>query len=215
MNFWEERWSLGQTGWHNQAVNENLQRHHHVLFTEESPRILVPLCGKTLDMPWLSSQGATIVGVDLVAQALKEFINEHNLSVNETTDTLTHYTNDRWHLIQGNIFDTTAEQIGMVDAIFDRAALVALPLDSRTKYASHCLSLLKEGGKILLITYDSPVADNQGPPFPVRKGTVERLYAEATSCVQIDEIITHKADDQRLQKRNLDWSRADIWEITK
>lgn len=167
-------------------------------------------------MQWLSTQGASIIGVDLVEQAINEFISEHTLSLDKVaTETITHYTNDQWHLIHGNIFEATVAQIGIVDAIFDRAALVALPLDTRVNYTKHCLSLLKEGGKILLITYDSPAADHQGPPFPVRKGTVERLYAEATSCVQIDEVITHKVDDERLQKRNLDWSRANIWEITK
>ena len=117
--------------------------------------------------------------------------------------------------VHANIFDITSKTIGLVDAIYDRAALVALPPEQRERYVAHCLSLLKPGGSILLITYDAPVADDQGPPFPVRHKTIERLFANAKECVQIDEIQTTKDESERLQKRGLDWSRSDIWKITK
>ncbi len=216
MNFWKERWQQGQTGWHNATVNQNLQKHHAVLFKTQAPTIFVPLCGKTLDMRWLADQGARIFGVDLVRQALDEYCIEQAFTPQESqTDGIPTLTTDKHTLFHGNVFDITTEQIGEVDAIFDRAALVALPLELRQGYANHCLSLLKPGGTILLITYDSPVGDDQGPPFPVRKGTVESLYSAASSCTQLDEVLMTADNDERLQKRGIDWSRADIWAICK
>ena len=216
MNFWEERWHLGQTGWHNQVVNNNLHNHADALFQTEMPTIFVPLCGKTLDMSWLAEQGAQIIGVDLVEQAIHEFFAEKNeIPECSTVHRIPRFQNDNITLFQANIFNINTNVIGHVDAIFDRAALVALPLEKRQEYAEHCLSLLKSGGTILLITYDSPVADTQGPPFPVRKGTVESLYASASKCELLAEVTMTPENDERLAKRGLDWSRSDIWKITK
>jgi thiopurine S-methyltransferase len=216
MNFWEERWKNGQTGWHNTQVNDNLVNHHQTLFHVKNPTILVPLCGKSLDMAWLAGQGASIIGIDLVQQAIEEYCAEQNLEPEiSTTESCVSYAADSQTLIHANVFDVHTKDIGTVDSIFDRAALVALPLEKREAYALHCLSLLKPGGSILLITYDSPVADDQGPPFPVRKGTVEKLYSSATECVQLDEVLMTQENDERLRNRGLAWSRADIWKITK
>lgn len=217
MNFWEERWQNDKTGWHNQAVNENLQKHHTILFQQKTPTLFVPLCGKTLDMWWLHEQGAQIIGVDLVRKALEDYCAEQSIeAIEESTEHSLFMLKGNDHtLIHGDIFDVTQKEIGHVDGIFDRAALVALPLELRQRYATHCLSVLKPGGKILLITYDSPVKDDQGPPFPVRKGTIEALYSNASSCTQIDEVTMTPENSPRLKQRGLAWSRSDIWEITK
>ena len=221
MNFWEKRWQNGQTGWHNSDVNENLINHSTTLLTEENPTILVPLCGKSMDMQWLTEQGASVVGVDLAAQALHEYFTDRSQQyVEGSLSGLTSYssveaTSDNLRLLHANIFDVKPTMFEGFDAIYDRAALVALLPKQREQYATHCLSLLKPGGNILLITYDSPVEDNQGPPFPVRAGTIERLFHDATECVQVDEVLMTKETNTRLQKRGLDWSRSDIWKITK
>ena len=216
MKFWESRWQNRQTGWHNATVNEHLQRHQSVLLKEENPTVLVPLCGKSLDLTWLNSVGCNVIGVDLVKQPLEDFFKEQGLvpTIEKRTGIEAFSTHGQI-LLHANIFDITKETTGHVDAIYDRAALVALPPQQREEYVEHCLSLLKPGGSILLITYDAPVADDQGPPFPVRKGTIEKLFAKASECIQIDEITTTKENNERLQRRNLEWSRSDIWKIIK
>ena len=216
MNFWESRWMNGQTGWHSSDINAHLKTYHQILFQQDTPKIFVPLCGQSLDMAWLNEQGASIVGVDLVRQPLEQYFDVQNMTPkSQTVQDLESLTSGSLTLFHANVFDVNNDIIGNVDAIYDRAALVALSPEFRESYVAHCLSLLKPGGSILLITYDSPVADDHGPPFPVRKGTVERLFAGVQECIQIDEVHTTKADSERLQKRNLDWSRSDIWKITK
>ena len=216
MGFWKSRWMNGQTGWHNSNINEHLQHHHQILFQDDSPTILVPLCGQSLDMTWLNQQGASIVGVDLVRQPLEQYFAEQKLTPNnQTVHDIDCLTSGNQTLFHANIFDITSDAIGPVDAIYDRAALVALSPIHRESYVKHCLSLLKPGGSILLITYDSPVAEDHGPPFPVRNGTIEKLFEDAQECIQLDEVYTTKADSERLRKRNLEWSRSDIWKIIK
>mgnify|MGYP000992455332 CR=1 FL=1 len=63
--FWLERWRNGQIGFHNSEVNGMLLRHHAQLGA--AARVLVPLCGKSLDMGWLAAQGHEVVGIELSA----------------------------------------------------------------------------------------------------------------------------------------------------
>ena len=216
MSFWETRWLNGQTGWHNKTVNEHLQRHQRMLWNTENPKILVPLCGKSLDLAWLNQMGSTVIGVDLVKQPLLEYFEEQGITPTvQQQNGIVSYSAIDQTLYHANIFDVGQKEIGQVDAIYDRAALVALLPKQREAYVEHCWSLLKPGGSILLITYDAPVSDDKGPPFPVRRGTVEQLFTKATKCIQIDEVTMTKEHSERLQKRGLDWSRSDIWQIIK
>ncbi|WP_353195035.1 hypothetical protein [Pectobacterium brasiliense] len=49
-DFWLQRWRDGQTGFHQDEVMPLLQKHWPVLQLPKAARVLVPLCGKTLDM---------------------------------------------------------------------------------------------------------------------------------------------------------------------
>merc|ERR1711908_71127 len=75
---WGERWQAERTGWHQKDVNWIVAQ-----FGAEhlKGRILVPLCGKTVDMPYLAEQPGTVevVGVEGVPKALSEFREEHSL----------------------------------------------------------------------------------------------------------------------------------------
>mgnify|MGYP002653846199 CR=1 FL=1 len=51
--YWHDRWQRGDTGWHRDGVMPLLQKHWPVLGPQPDEQVLVPLCGKTLDMPWL------------------------------------------------------------------------------------------------------------------------------------------------------------------
>ena len=216
MTKWTKRWAEGQTGWHRDAVNEHLQRHQSVLFEQPAPRILVPLCGRSLDVAWLAGQGAEVVGIDLVEQPLVELFAECGLQPERSTiGGLSALYAESIQLIHSDIFAASSSAIGVFDAIYDRAAMVALPIDLRARYIEHCLSLLRPGGRVLLLTYDSPAADDSGPPYPVRPGGVEQLYAGLAECRLLGSADTFAADEERLRRRNLAWMRTDIWELVK
>ena len=217
MSDWKNRWEQEMIGWHNTEVNPHLKEHHDVLQERrKKPRILVPLCGKSLDIRWLATEAKEVIGVELVQKAIDDFYQEQAQHPQQTRrEGLTHYSHENVHLVCANIFDASSKRIGFFDSIYDRAALVALPLAQRQKYADHCLSLLKPEGSILLITYDSPAPETQGPPFPIKEGIVPTLYKNATECTLLGEHLQKKEDDPRLQKRNLDWSRTCIWKIIR
>lgn len=54
--------------------------------TDRPPVVLVPLCGKTYDMPWLGQQGFDVVGVEGVPRAINDFRNEQKMRVKGYTD---------------------------------------------------------------------------------------------------------------------------------
>ena len=57
---------------------------------------MVPLSGKTLDMPWLAAQGQRVLGIELSERAIKSFFLEQELSdvVSDTPDGPLHRAND-------------------------------------------------------------------------------------------------------------------------
>lgn len=72
--FWHERWARNEIGFHLGEVNPYLLRHWPSLALPNGARVLVPLCGKSLDMAWLVEQGFTVVGVELSEKAVRAFL---------------------------------------------------------------------------------------------------------------------------------------------
>lgn len=91
---------------------------------------------------------------------------------------MTRYSADDIDIWVGDIFDVSAEYLGAVSAIYDRAALVALPADTRQKYASHLMQISGVAPQ-LLITYEYDQSVIDGPPFSVNEDEVERHYGAA------------------------------------
>lgn len=54
VEYWAHRWQKGSSPWHQQHVNKFLAKHFNLIVrVKEGPcRILVPLCGKTVDLKW-------------------------------------------------------------------------------------------------------------------------------------------------------------------
>src|SRR5690606_40305132 len=52
-DFWRARWQRNEIGFHLTQVNPWLQRHWEAA---AGARVLVPLCGKSLDMAWRSEE---------------------------------------------------------------------------------------------------------------------------------------------------------------
>ena len=173
--FWHQRWSTNQIGFHLPEVNPYLQRFWSPLELEQGSRVLVPLCGKTLDLLWLAHQGHSVLGVELSEKAITDFFQEHQLepSVSEEGVFKVFRAGDI-ELRCGDFFALTAKDVAGCTALYDRAALIALPAPMREQYAAHLQSLLPDCVG-LLITLDYDQAQMSGPPFAVGDDEVQRL----------------------------------------
>jgi thiopurine S-methyltransferase len=176
---WLARWREGSIGFHEGRPNELLDRHHARL--AGARRVLVPLCGKSVDLAFLAAHGHDVVGVELADQAVHQFFEEHALRPEVTArDPLIEYRAGALTVFAGDLFAATPAVIGAVDALYDRAALIALPAELRPRYVALVRGLLAPGARGLVITAEYDQSRMTGPPFSVLETELRTLYAGAT-----------------------------------
>jgi thiopurine S-methyltransferase len=177
-SFWHQRWEKGDTaGFHENDANPQLVKHWPRLALTEGSRVLVPLCGKTLDIGWLLSKGHRVVGAELSEIAIGQLFAGLGLEpvVTEAGE-LKHFAAPDLDIFVGDIFQLTVERIGPVDAIYDRAALVALPHPIRQRYSAHLNAITQRAPQLLIaFNYDQSVMD--GPPFSIPDEEIHGHYA--------------------------------------
>lgn len=196
MTFWHQRWDDNQTGWHRDVVNDLLIKHWPSLNLEQDTNVLVPLCGKSIDMHWLVQQGHSVTGIELVETAVEAFFNEAGKTpIIESLGEIKRYEEGKTTLLQGDIL---AIQPSMVfsDAWYDRAALVALPSTMRPAYVDQIRALCQPGSTGLMITFSYPPNEMQGPPFSLPDEEVLRLF-EPEFEVELLERIALEDEKQR------------------
>lgn len=178
--FWHQRWAANQIGFHQPHANPYLQRFWPELAVKPGARVLVPLCGKSLDLVWLAEQGYRVLGVELSEKAVQEFFSEQQLEpVISQRGAFKVYGCEGIELWCGDFFALRAEEVVDCAALYDRAALIALPPEMRERYARHLDSLLPARCTGLLITLDYDQAKIDGPPFSVPDEEVQRLLAQS------------------------------------
>ncbi len=176
-SFWFDRWREGQIGFHEGKPNSHLRLYAGELGAKQ--RVLVPLCGKSEDLVFLAALGHTVIGCELVEDAAKALFAEHQLTA-EITRHAHHvqYTAGSITIFAGDYFELTPGLMGgLCDALYDRAALVALPPELRSRYAQRTRTLLALHAPMVLVTFEYDQARFKGPPFSVREAEVREIYA--------------------------------------
>jgi thiopurine S-methyltransferase len=177
-DFWLNKWREGNIPFHQEQVTPLLPRFWSLLAPPVGSRVLVPLCGKSLDMIWLAEQGLRVLGVELSQLAVEQFFAENGLHPVVEESTLgSHYVAGNIEILCGDIFRLDAATLHSCGSVFDRAALIALPPAMRAGYVQHVYGQLPEHYQGLLITLEYPQAQMKGPPFSVAEQEVEALYA--------------------------------------
>jgi thiopurine S-methyltransferase len=176
-SFWHERWQQGQIGFHQPDFHPALPRHWPGLDVRPGNRVLVPLCGRSLDMVWLAQRSHPVLGVELSPIAAAGFFEHEALPpLRDSHGPFDLYASAHYEILQGDFFDITPELAGPIHAWYDRAALVALPPPMRRRYALHLGELLAPGTRGLLITVEYPQEKMSGPPFSVPVDEVHTLF---------------------------------------
>lgn len=176
--FWFERWREGRIGFHEGVANAHLVKYAERIASAR--RILVPLCGKAEDLAYLASVGHEVVGIELVEDAVRQFFAEHHATPSITrTGEFQIYRAGAITIVVGDFFATSTDLVGSIDGIYDRAALVALPVEMRTRYATQLSRLAPAAKRELLLTIEYPAGSYEGPPFSVSASDVRTLFANA------------------------------------
>ncbi len=216
-DFWHERWEKQEIGFHLSDTNPALTSHWHTIPVDLGERVLVPLCGKSVDILWLLREGYQVVGVELseiALDALAESIEEtFSLAVDkQQVGDFILYRAAGILLICGDWFSLTSFDTGPIDAVYDRAALVAMPEEMRGDYARQLLKV-SENAPQLLVTLEYDQSEMAGPPFAVDQKQVESFYADAMNI----DLMADKdclVDEPKFRERGLSALREKVLRLT-
>jgi thiopurine S-methyltransferase len=190
--FWHDKWNSNQIAFHQAEANPLLVEYLDVLKLNPGDTVFVPLCGKTLDIAWLLSQGYKVIGVELVELAVQQLFEELDVRPQITQlAKLKRYQFENIIIFVGDIFDLTAELLGDVDAVYDRAAFVALPPDMRVAYSRHINQNCQHAPQ-LLINYEYDQTVMAGPPFASTPQDIADHYG---NTYQIDCLLSQQLAD--------------------
>ena len=185
-NFWHQKWEQGDIGFHKTEANPLLIEHFEKLNLAKGSRVFLPLCGKSRDCEWLLTCGYRVVGAELSELAINELFKELGVTPEiSKIGKLTRYSAKGIDMLVGDIFNVSAEYLGPIHAIYDRAALVALPAFIRQQYTSHLMNITNAAPQ-LLISYEYNQLLMDGPPFSVNANEVKQHYGATYHLKSVD-----------------------------
>lgn len=197
IEFWSKNcWSKGHTPWQQVKPHKQLLEFHEKLIGSNKKSadtsVLVPLCGKSVDLIWLWQQGHTVVGIEAVITAIHEFNKENHLHLRESInqDGLTTFTTEdgKLTIIVGdflnlNLFNSLK---GKFDAVWDRGSLVAIEPKLYSAYEATIGQLINPHGfRYLLSTYIYECPQFHPPPWSIDVNIVRALYSDIGSVDQL------------------------------
>jgi len=213
IEFWEQRWSQNQTAFHLPTVNPCLTQYWPVLNIQAGSQVFIPLCGKSLDLAWFASSQYSVLGIECSEQAINAFFNDQNMQVNKNQQgPFKLYQADNIKVLQGDFFALNSDNLNKVNAVYDRASLVALPEIMRQKYVSLLTEILPLNVEILLITLEYNPSKMTGPPFSVTQNEVLKLFQPAFNVELLgsNDVLE---DYQKFKERGLDYLTECIYRI--
>lgn len=175
--YWHRKWQSKEIGFNQLQPNKLLQRYFSSLKLTPGCRVFVPLCGQSIDMLWLAEQGYQVIGVEVSQIACSTFFkaNKIPVKIRESTDFIL-YTSEKITIFCGDFFKLNKSILNKIDAVYDRAALIALPINARKTYSGHLIQLMSTATAMFLITTVYNQTEMQGPPFSVDENEVIALY---------------------------------------
>ena len=209
-NFWETAWAERRIGFHQPEVNADLVSEAPWFLDDRPHRVLVPLCGKTVDMAWMAARGHEVVGVELTEQGAHEFFADRGLT--PTASSVGAFTALRAGaitILRGDIFDLHTADEAPFDRIWDRAAMIALPPDLRPRYQAQMADLVGAGATMLLNVLEYDPTRMTGPPFSVPAAEVEAAFAglPVTLLARADQM------DDRWRERGHSWMTRHLYRV--
>ena len=161
-------------------------------------------------MLWFASQGYSVVGLEMVEEAIQAFFEENKLDVvRETIHEQIHHTSEPFRIIEGDIFNLTAG-LTQADAWYDRAAMIAIPPTMRETYVEQIRQLTKPNAVGLLITFAYPKEEMEGPPFSLSDNEVKELFSNGFEVECLEQLdLTNEKD------RGLSQVTSSVFRINK
>lgn len=186
--FWHKKWATNEIAFHRQEIHPLLQKHWPDPVNRQSGSVLVPLCGKSRDMTWLAERGHPVIGCEISEIAVKAFFDEQQIIPQQHEKYgVSIYEAGYVRLVCGDFFMMPDELLSEVRLVYDRAALIALPEDMRSKYVTRLREVLAGDVRILLITMEYEPGQISGPPFSVVRDNIHELFSGWCRIEEVDK----------------------------
>lgn len=211
---WQQCWRDRDTDFHQVDVNHQLIRFWPGLDLAPGTRIFVPLCGKSLDLLWLACQGHPVIGVELSPLAIRAFFKESRIQPNRLKEgRFTRWQGGNIEILCGDFFDLTADDLGPIAAVFDRAALTALPEDLRAAYLRQLRRIVPAACQILLLTTEEPEAgESREQPFAIAE-EISSLYGLSFD-IELSEVASFFESDPNPEITDLQRVEQKVYRLT-
>jgi thiopurine S-methyltransferase len=214
-DFWHDKWHRKEIGFHQQSINQYLKTHWNEMPLANTDTVFVPLCGKSKDIFWINDKGHPVIGIELSPLACKDLFEEAGVSAEVTPGPdFSHYRHNDIHILCGDFFRLSAEDTRLVRAVYDRAALIALPAEMRKTYVEHLNHILPRHCHMLLVSMNYPQTEMSGPPFSVNDDEISSLYAPVWQIRKLTENILGK-DDPFAKRRGLSELKETAWLLSR
>mmetsp|Transcript_32172 Transcript_32172/g.44618 ORF Transcript_32172/g.44618 Transcript_32172/m.44618 type:complete len:321 (+) Transcript_32172:53-1015(+) len=229
LNLWLDKWKIGQLNWHIPDVNKAIldNEKYWLPSSKTSKRVLIPLCGKTADIPYLAglTQVDEVVGVEGASLAAGQFAEENpklNLKRNGKEQDFDRYNGEKVKYLVGDFFDFE-DPVGF-DKVWDRGSLVAINPSLRSRYAAVIDKALKPGGQILIEALHRKKGTEEsramGPPFSLSEAELKSLFPKnkfRMKKMSSKNLLKEKSLGiyQRFKEQGLSIFNQDIFIITK
>lgn len=213
--FWQEAWKIGKTHFHMSSYNLTLLKFFPKFEISKEAIVLVPLCGKTLDLIWLRDQGHRVIGVELSELAVLDFFKENNIDFKiEKIEHFKVFTSKNITIYCGDFFNLSKSLIKTISAVYDRAALIALPERMRSKYLKHMSSLIDTNTNVLLLSFERSPQTNHGPPHSIPR---EEMLTNTKSyfTLSILEETKEKIKSKLLKKEGINHMQRIVYHLVK
>ncbi|RYU77896.1 methyltransferase domain-containing protein [Hymenobacter persicinus] len=149
--YWQERYAAGRTGWDAGAITPPLREYFSQLELPANSRILIPGAGRAYEAEALHGQGyKNIFVADLAPAALAAL---HQRVPGFPAE----------HLLLADFFALPAQP--PYDLIVEQTFFCALDPALRPAYAQKCAELLRPGGTLMGLLFDTDFGPSSEPPF--------------------------------------------------
>ncbi|MDF7813644.1 methyltransferase domain-containing protein [Hymenobacter sp. YC55] len=149
--YWSRRYATNQTGWDAGAITPPLREYFDQLGPADYWRILVPGAGRAYEAEYLHQKGFRNVFVADIAEealrALQQRVPDFPVA----------------HLLHQDFF--TLQPTPPFDMLVEQTFFCALDPALRPSYAEQCAHLLRPGGIVVGLLFETDFGDSPEPPF--------------------------------------------------
>lgn len=179
MNYWEERYQKGETGWDTGSITTPLKEYIDQL-TDKNLKILIPGAGNGYEFDYLITKGfRNVFVVDIAETPL------NNIKMRKPEFA--------YHLIHSDFFklDDT------FDLILEQTFFCSLPPEMRLHYVEKMATLLNTKGKLVGLLFDFRLT-YEGPPFEGSVSKYLNLFSKKFNIKTLEK--THNSIKPRENK---------------